>query len=196
MTIEKSMQVENLMLSPRALTVAGIGGTWVVAECMSRHEKSLTADLLDAGFDFFLPLVRTTKTSGRKRFTTFAPLNCLSGYVFASSSLPVEPDYHVPRDLHDFLDAHRSVFGMIEVRPSAQAKLVEELAQLHGAILNTPDFADRFTLKGVTCRVTRGPYVGCEGVVIGEDEGYALLPVTLVGQLVPTRIDVADLSPI
>lgn len=184
------------MLSPRARTVLGIEGTWVVVECASRHEKALAQSLSDAGFDYFLPLVRTVKISGRKRYVTHAPIPGLNGYVFAASAEPLETGYLIPHDLHQFLDSHRSVYGLIEVAGGMQAQLVREMNQLHGMILTNPNFGEHFAVKGRTCRVTSGPFLGMEGVIDESGDGWAILPITILGRLVPTRVPVNVLEPV
>lgn len=184
------------MLSPRAMTVAGIRGTWVVAEVRPRNEKDVTLDLLDAGFDFFLPLVKRITTSHRRRRVHFVPINELSGYVFAASPEPVPAGSQVPPALHQFLVSHNAVFDLIEVHRGYQPTLVRELTELHGAVIRNPHFGDNFVVKGAKCRVRGGPFEGKEGVIDDAGQGWAILPITILGRSVPTRIPVEDLEPL
>jgi transcription antitermination factor NusG len=184
------------MLSPRALTVAGVKGHWVVVECASRHEKRLAQALADAGFDFFLPLVRSVKKSGRTRYVTLAPIPGLNGYVFAASTDPLEDGYLCPRDLFEFLDNHASVYGTIEVSRGAQPQLVREMTELYGMIVNNPSFGEHFAVKGQACRVISGPLQGREGIIDSAGNGWAILPISILKRSVPTKIPVSQLEPI
>jgi transcription antitermination factor NusG len=184
------------MLSPRAMTIPGIGGTWVVVEVRPRNEKDLTLDLLDAGFDFFLPLVKRVTVSHRRRRIHFVPINELSGYVFAASPEEVPAGAMVPPALHQFLASHHAVFDLIEVHRGYQPTLVRELTELHGAVIRNPHFGDNFVVRGAKCRVRSGPFEGKEGVIDDTGQGWAILPITILGRAVPTRIPVEDLEPI
>jgi hypothetical protein len=189
------------MLSPRALTVPGIGGTWVVAKVRPRSEKDVAASLLEKGFDYFLPLrkrVRHYPNSHVKRIQ-FVPLGYLSGFVFCSSHDEVVSGYDVPTDLFYFLDEHTAVGSIVKVPAGAQERLVKELSDIHGDICRNPNWtgdAGELVVKGAKCRVRSGPFMGNEGVIDDTGQGWAILPITILGRAVPTRIPVEDLEPI
>src|SRR4051812_43601518 len=107
-----SAEVVPPMLSPRARTVPGIGGTWCAIRCKTNNEKSLANDLCRAGFDYFLPLIRRVDKS---RHTYFTPPHFLRGLIFASSQDAPEPGYAVPTALHYFLADHHAFYGVIPV---------------------------------------------------------------------------------
>jgi hypothetical protein len=157
------------MLSPLAMTVPGIGGTWCAVRVKSRHEKSLAADMLARGFDYFLPLVKTPNPSGRNLFS-YQPPPFLRGLIFASSQDKPAPGFRIPTELFYFLDAHPSEYGIIEVAPSAQRRFQCELEQIHSRIVNEEITSETFRggfvpVLDQICEVRDGAYRGQKGKV-------------------------------
>jgi hypothetical protein len=185
------------MVAPRAMTIAGLGKvTWIVAEVQPRSEKKLAADLLAAGHDYFLPLIKRVTVSHRRRRVHHVPIEGLGGYVFAASNeLPYE-GHHVGHDLHEFLIGHRAVFDLIEIHTAAQSAFVQELTTLHGAVM-TGMFSDEKKMgPGTACRVKYGPFEGKQGRIDSIGKGWAILPITLLNRKICVEIPVSDLEPI
>ncbi len=183
------------MLSPRARTVPGIGGTWCAIRCKTNNEKSLASDLCRAGFDFFVPLVRRTDKWNR---TTFSPPQFLRGLVFASSQEAPAPGYHLPTRLFYFLDNHHAYYGTIPVSQAAQPQFQRELEQIHFKIV-TGELTDNMTGFAVIdqiCVIRDGAYQGqrvkIERVISSH---RVIVGVTTMGDIRPTEIDVRSLEP-
>jgi transcription antitermination factor NusG len=187
------------MLSPRALTVPGIGGTWCAVRCRSRCEKVLAASLLEAGFDYFLPLV---KHVDKYRRASYSPIQFLRGLVFASSQDTPEPGYAVPTALHYFLRAHHAFYGLIVVSAASQRQFQAELERIYGDIVNkriTSDtyLSESFAVVGQVCKVRDGLYQG-QKVTIDRVISSARVEVEIVtmGDRRPLEIDVEHLEPV
>jgi hypothetical protein len=150
------------MLSPRALTVPGVGGTWCAVRVRPRNEKAFAADMLARGFDFFLPLVKYKDGSRR---TIQAPPVHLRGLIFASSQEKPDEGFHVPTELHYFLIAHPAYYGVITVCQSAQRQFQMELEQIHSDIVRSEKSggyeSGRFTpLLNQVCEIRDGAFRG------------------------------------
>ena len=137
---------------------------------MARH-------LAAAGVKHDLPLVeRITVTRGRKHR---AEIPLLTGYVFLKGE---------KQDAYDAISTKR-VASFIEVRD--EARLEEELRQIHEAIASGLPI-EEFTqiAVGQRARVTKGPLLGTEGVVIEEARRTRLvLHVEILGQGASVEIE-------
>lgn len=184
------------MVPPRALTIPGLGPvSWVVAECLPRSEKEVARDLLNAGFDFFLPLVKKTTVSHRHRRIHYVPIPGLEGYIFAASREMPERGKHITDSLKSFLDDHRAVYDIIEIHTAAQPAFVAEITALHGAVM-TGKLGENPIGPGTRCRVKHGPFEGKEGVIDSLGKGWAMIPISILGRSVTIEIPVDDLEPI
>lgn len=181
------------MLSPRAMTVAGIGGHWVVARVRPRAEKELAGDLRDAGFDYFLPLKRHRTPD---RHVRHLPLQHLARLVFCAAQDAPLPGYNVPTDLFYFLKEHPSCQGMVEVPPARQGQLVRELSEIHHGICLNPEHVDeQFARPGKRVRIKSGAFMGREAEIdtVGK-RCRVTVPVTLLGQTVPLTIAASEVE--
>jgi hypothetical protein len=184
------------MLSPRALTVPGIGGTWCAVRCKPRNEKSLALDMLRAGFDYFLPLVRRVDNW---RHVTYSPPTFLRGLLFASSQDAPEPGYAVPTALHYFLHDHHAFYGLIPVASSAQAQFQRELQEIHFKIV-TGEITDNmlgFAVVGQVCKIRDGAYQG-QTVAIERivSPNRVVVGVVTMGDTRSLEVDARALEPV
>ncbi len=183
------------MLSPRARTVPGIGGTWCALRCKTNNEKSLAYDLCRAGFDFFVPLVKRTDNRNR---VSYSPPHFLRGLVFASSQDAPEPGYAVPTALHYFLADHHAFYGTIPVSQAAQPQFQRELEEIHFKIVTgkLTDNATDFAIVNRICVIRDGPYQGQKVTVERViSSSRVVVGVTTLGDIRPTEIDVRQLEP-
>ena len=181
------------MLSRRALTVAGIGGHWVVAKVRPRAEKELAADLQDAGFDYFLPLKRK-KTADRH--VRYLPLEHLVRNVFCSAQAEPVEGYNVPTELFYFLKEHPACQGMVEVPAGRQDQLVRELSEIHHGVQLNPEHVDeQFVKVGLRIRIKAGAFMGREAVVdaVGK-RCQVTVPITLLGQSVHLVVPASEVE--
>jgi hypothetical protein len=182
------------MLPPRALTVAGIGGTWNIVRVRSRCEKSLAADLLEAGIDYFLPLLKSKDRFGR---VAYSPLEALKGFLFTSTPQTPPEGYFIPPLLQDFLSRHHAFYGFVQTSLSGQARLVTELEQIYSGIVEKRIKVGVSVVKGAKCEVTSGPYRGCVGVVDRVlKKGWAIIDMKTLNQMIPVEVELKDLEPV
>lgn len=184
------------MLSPRAMTVPGIGGYWAAIRCKTNHEKRLASDLLRGGFDYFLPLVQRVD---KWRNVTHAPPMFLRGMVFASCQDDPAPDYAISSKLFYFLIDHASYYGTIAVSRAAQPQFQLELEEIHHKIVTgeLTDSAIGFAIVGQVCRIRDGFGMG-QIVTIDRiiAPGRVEVAMPLMGDLRSYEIDARHLEPV
>lgn len=140
--------------------VESVVGTWWVAQTKPQQEKNLAADLGAAGVDFFLPLVLRNSHKRGKREAVEVPLFPL--YVFFAGG---------PYVRHAAVTTHRttSILAVVD-----QAKFVRQLRGVQIAIGENPKLGLwPKTPTGSRARVTRGPFLGQEGIVEAIRENAA-----------------------
>lgn len=171
-------------LSPRAASVAELRGVWDIVCVRPRHEKSLAWKLLDRGVGYFVPIDRSTRTSGDRLRVRFTPL--LPGYVFVCV-----PDV---RDARWKLAADHGPSVLTFISVPDQGRLVRELGAIHRAVTSGRSFGPDFA-PGRKCRVVSGDFEGMDAEVdaLGK-RGRIHLNVSLLGQRIMFETDVALLE--
>ena len=141
------------LLTPSAATPADLPGRWWIAHTKSRSEKALAWDLTAAGVGYFLPMARRTIFSGGRRRQLLKPL--FPSYVFVCGD-------------DDCRYTTLTTGRASNVLPvTDQPRLVTELTAIHRALLGGPEMdLYPFAAVGRRCRVTAGPLMGVEGVVV------------------------------
>jgi len=129
---------------------------WFALYCMSRQEKVVQADLVEDGYESYLPLMRTKRKWSDRIKWIDEPM--FRGYVFVRVS---------SREYYKVLQ-HRSVLKYIAFggRPSAiPDKQMEALQRAMGENLDYKVTSKHFK-PGQPVLVTAGPMCGCSGEVI------------------------------
>lgn len=187
------------MVGVTADRVADVRGTWAVARVRPRAEKSVVEDLAQAGFDYFLPLVRKIlRRPGHGPETYYVPRPDLHRFVFAASPGAVAPGFAVPTDLFYFLAGHPHVSGMIAVPLAAQPEFVRQLGWVEADVAARPDWRPAVDPHAWRrARVTRGPFMGHEGYVdaVGK-RGRVRVVLETTETAVELDAPVGDLEPI
>lgn len=157
---------------------------WFVLQTKSRQEKALASDLQAKGIEHFLPLVRSVRYYGRRKFMVEMPL--WSGYLFLNGT--VEETYQADRT--------DRVARMLPV--ADQEGLERELSELREAIARGAELkAAPVVRKGTRVEVTAGPFRGICGVVSqGHSHDRMVLQVELIGRAAMLEIDGALLRAI
>lgn len=158
-------------------SVGQLSGQWWVGHTRPRFEKSLAWDLAERGVGYFLPLIERVRFSGGRKRRVLMPL--FPSYVFFCGT---------DEDRHAVMRTDRLVRT---IAVSNQHELREELSQLETAIRSkgTIDLYP-FAAVGSRCRVTSGPFMGIEGVVVSRNETARLvLQVGILGQGAALEID-------
>jgi hypothetical protein len=168
------------VLSPSVSTLADLKGTWWVAHTKSRFEKAFAWDMHHMGIGYFIPLVdRITFSGDRKRHGMLA---LFTGYVFICGTL------------EDRLAALRSDRLCQAMEVPNQQQLIDELLPIEKGLLTGAQL-DPYphTAVGKRCRVTRGPFMGTEGVVLNRRRlPRIILEISVLGVGAAMEID-ADL---
>jgi transcription antitermination factor NusG len=150
---------------------------WMILHTKARQEKAVAKYLSASGIEHDLPLVeRTTITRGRKHRSE-VPL--FSSYIFVKGEK--QAAYNAI--------ATKRVASFIEVND--QARLEEELAAIHLALQSGFEVEEFPKLAiGSRARVTKGPLLGVEGVVIQEARRTCLvLHVEMLGRGAAVEIE-------
>ena len=150
---------------------------WMILHTKARQEKAVARFLAAGGIEHDLPLVeRVTVTRGRKHRSE-VPL--FSSYVFVKGEKQAAYD----------AIATKRVASFIEVND--QTRLESELAAIHLALESGLEVEEFPKLAiGSSARVTKGPLLGVEGIVIEEARRTCLvLHVEMLGRGAAVEIE-------
>jgi len=169
---------------PEGLAIAQFIGRWWVAHTRSRNEKALAHDLLARQISYFLPMSWNIRRHRHRAFKALLPV--FSGYLFFCGT---------EADRLAVLKTNR-VAGIIDVVD--QPKLVAELSQIEQALRSgVPLLPHRYIKEGQWCRVTAGPLMGLEGIMIqAKNLARLVLQVDMLGQATYVEIDMRMIEPI
>ena len=170
------------VLAPDVESLADLEGTWWVAYTKANFEKSFAWDLNSRGIGYFLPMYEYTDSYRRHGMKLLFP-----SYVFFCGSN--EDRYTALRT--------RRLFQVVDVPD--QSGLISQLTAIEKA-LSCRVVLDVYPNApvGTRSRITSGPMMGTEGVVVETDDQKArmVLEVTILGQGTAIEIDTDLLKPI
>ncbi|MBN2376019.1 MAG: UpxY family transcription antiterminator [Sedimentisphaerales bacterium] len=172
------------ILYPEQSQLAQINGCWWVAHTKARNEKVLAWQLLKWNIAYFLPMREKVRVRKGRRHRPILPL--FSGYVFFCGDEDAR---------YKALTTNR-IANVIEVKD--QVLLVRELEQINQALQSKTKLDPYpFLKKGDLCRVTAGPLVGMEGIMVRKRNNAKLvLNVAILGQAAAMEIDADLLEPL
>lgn len=176
---------ENPPISyPEGLSIAQFSGRWWVAHTRSRNEKALAHDLLARGIGYFLPMTWNIRRHRNRTFKALLPV--FTGYLFFCGN---------EADRVTVLKTNR-VAGVIDVVD--QARLIAELSWIEQALRSgVPLLPHRYLKEGQWCRVTAGPLIGLEGIMVqAKNVTRLVLQVDMLGQAAYVDIDIRMVEPI
>ena len=157
---------------------------WIVLRTKPRQEKAVGRFLEAKGTKYYLPLVPRVALFRGRKLVSEVPL--FPGYVFLAGEL---------QEAYDAI-ATKRVCQLLEV--GDQRRFVEELDQIRCALANAGVLdLYPFAVAGTRCRVTRGPFIGIEGVItdrLGPDR--LVLQLAMLGQGAALEIDIEFLEPL
>ena len=173
------------ILTPQVESLTELHGTWWVAHTKPRFEKAFAWDMISYGIGYFLPMREKVIFSGGRKRRVMIPL--FTSYVFICGT---------ELDRYTALTTNR-LCQTIEVFD--QEGLISELAAIEKALLNKAvlDIYPHLPI-GNRCRITSGPMMGTEGVVVERKDAKArmVLEITILGQGAVMEIDADLLEPI
>jgi transcription antitermination factor NusG len=162
---------------PEDKSISDFTGVWWVVHTKSRNEKALAQDLISSDINYFLPMSWRVRHQRGRKIRSLLPL--FSGYLFFCG----EENQRI-----SLLKTNR-VANLIEVKD--QGKLVDELLQIAQALAAGADLRPhQYISAGKRCRVTAGPLLGLEGIVIRSKSGaHLVLQVDILGQATSVEIE-------
>ena len=169
------------ILTSKVESLAELTGTWWIAHTKARFEKVFAWDMLSRGIGYFLPMWEKVIFSGGRKRRVMMPL--FTSYVFFCGT---------DEDRYRAMATNR-LCQAIEVFD--QDRLVQELTRIEKALVSKAIIDHYPHLPvGSRCRITSGPMMGTEGVVIERNNTKArmVLEVTILGRGALIEID-ADL---
>ncbi len=155
---------------------------WWVLHGQARNEKVIARELLEHNACFYLPLVDVRHTYAKSKVSFRVPL--FPGYVFLSGG---------PSELETARRTNR-VANILAV--DDQPRLRQELTQIYCAVRTgkTIELYPKIQ-AGELCRITHGPLMGTEGVVIRNGHGCRMyLSVTMLGQCAVVEVEASCLE--
>jgi hypothetical protein len=170
---------------PQERSIADFQGTWWVAHTRSRNEKAVAWLMAGKDIQYFLPM--SWKVSRKKGRTVRSLLPVFSSYLFFCGQ---------EIDRLEALKTNR-VATIIPVFD--QARLVSQLLPIEKALLAGKTLLPHEYLKaGQKCKVTAGPLMGTEGIVVrhGEKKMRLVLAIEMLGQATSVEIDTEMLEPV
>lgn len=172
------------ILTPAVRSLTELNGTWWAARTKARFEKAFAWDMFNHGIGYFLPMREKITFSGGRKRHVMAPL--FTSYVFFCGTAS---------DRYTAMTTNR-LCQTIEVVD--QDGLIEDLARIEKALLSKAviDNYPRLPVGG-RCRISSGPMMGTEGVVIQRKDAKArmVLEITFLGQGVVVEVDADLLEP-
>lgn len=161
---------------PESRAIADFEGTWWVAHTKARNEKALAWQLASKAVPYFLPMHWKVSKSRGRTFRSLLPL--FPGYLFFCG----DDDARL-----EVLKTNRTAnILIVENQPT----LVEELTPIETLLqLGKPVIPHDYIKVGQQCRVTAGPLMGTEGIVIETPtETRLVLQVDMLGQAASVEI--------
>ncbi len=161
---------------PEDRSIAEFEGAWWVAHTKSRNEKALATQLVKKEVPYFLPMHWKVSKSRGRTIRSLLPL--FPGYLFFCG----DDDARL-----EVLKTNRTAsILMVE----NQRRLIEELTPIETLLhLNKPVIPHDYIKVGQKCRVTAGPLMGAEGIVVEtQKETRLVLQVDMLGQAASVEI--------
>jgi transcriptional antiterminator NusG len=144
---------------------------WVVLWTQSRCERLVTDQLRAAGFDAFLPTMRTWSRQRGTRKTIDVPM--FPGYVFLAHAM----------DKRSYIDVVKTR-GLVKILGESWDRLatvdpaeIETIKRI--AASDVPVLAHAYLREGQQVRITHGPLAGVQGVLVRSDAARGLLVVSV-----------------
>ncbi len=173
------------ILSAGFESIVDFEGTWWVAHTKARFEKVFAWDLSGYDINYFLPMRQKITFSGGRKRRVMVPL--FTSYVFFCGT---ETDRYMAMTTNRLCQT-------IDVVD--QESLILQLSAIEKALLSKSilDVYPNLSV-GTPCRITSGPLIGTEGVVIERknEKARMVLEVTILGQGAIIEVDSDLLEPI
>ncbi|MBZ5556533.1 MAG: hypothetical protein LAO77_04590 [Acidobacteriia bacterium] len=155
------------------------------------HAERLVHDQLSArGFELFLPTVNVWSRRGGARHLVSLPM--FPGYLFLRHAMDKSSHVEV-RKARGLVRILGEGWDRLAPIPDAQIEAIQNLLAA-----NLPVMPHAFVRVGRRVRVTHGPLIGVEGILVRTqpDKGLFVISVDLLQQSVAVVVDCTDVAPI
>lgn len=161
---------------PEEKSICDFQGDWWVAHTKARNEKALAHQLVQRDVSYFLPMHWKVSKSRGRTIRSLLPL--FPGYLFFCGD---------DDDRLEVLKTNRTA-NILPVQD--QQLLVDELAPIETVLqLGKTVLPHDYVKVGQKCRVTAGPLMGTEGIVVETPKEMRLvLQVDMLGQAASVEI--------
>ena len=175
------MQFAHPLTEDRTATQAAPQGNaqWFALSVAPRHEKKVSCQLEQKGYETFLPLYRRQHLYGRRSREFQLPL--FPGYLFCRTDPGLRLPVLTTPGVLQFLGAGKTPSPIADDEVGAI-----QIAARAGIRMEPHNYWD----KGQRVRIVRGPLTGLEGMVADADKPLRLvLSITLIQRSVLLEID-------
>lgn len=161
---------------PEDRSIADFKGDWWVAHTKSRNEKALAVQLVKKDIPYFLPMHWKVSKSRGRTIRSLLPL--FPGYLFFCG----DDDARL-----EVLKTNRTANILLV---DNQRRLIEELVPIETLLtLGKTVLPHDYVKVGQKCKVTAGPLMGTEGIVVETPkETRLVLQVDMLGQAASVEI--------
>ena len=161
---------------------------WFAIQTRSRHEKRVTADLVEKAVQAFLPLCNTERQWSDRRKVVDAPL--FPGYVFVR--LAPGPQARVPVLRTNGVISFLGVRGAAVPIPESEISAIRTVLRENAAVAPHP-----FLELGQRVRICKGSLDGVEGILTAMDGKKRLVvSIQLIQRAVAVRITGYAVAPV
>ncbi len=161
---------------PEEKVIAEFVGQWWVAHVKARNEKAMAWQLAGKGVPYFLPMIWKVARKHGRTIRSLLPL--FPGYIFFCGGE------------NERLEALKTNRTAAILQVVDQGRLVRELTPIETLLkLGKTVLPHDYLKVGQRCRVTAGPLMGAEGLIIQTPNQMRLvLQVEMLGQAASVEI--------
>ncbi|MFN3533714.1 MAG: UpxY family transcription antiterminator [Candidatus Brocadia sp.] len=160
---------------------------WFAVHTRSRHEKQVDSFLKEKRIDSFLPLIKTP--SRRKDRVKFVDIPLFKGYLFVKIPLCNVCEVINTRGVVRIIGTDR--FTPIPI----PEKQVNDIKLLVNSNIKLDPY--KYLATGTRIRVTSGPLVGIEGILLEKKANYrVVVSIDLLQRSASAEVCIADIEPI
>lgn len=155
---------------------------WFVIHTKPRWEKKLADYCYKREINYYLPLQKSIKVYGKRKVIFNKPL--FPGYTFVKCTLNDKP----------ILLRSGSIVRFIKVPD--ELELLNDLNNIYNTL--SPDIPvepHAYVKEGYTVKITKGPYIGVEGIVLDVDNpSEVIVGIHLIQQAVCIKVDPTEME--
>lgn len=175
--------VPDVQTSVQARAPEPAGAQWYALYTRSRCEQLVCDQLAAKGFHPFLPKVQVWSRRGGIRCAISVPI--FPSYLFLHHAMNKE-SYIEVRKARGLVRILGERWDRLAIVPEDEIRAIQTVLRTHLPVQSHP-----YLQEGQRVRITRGPLVGVEGILVGSKAGKGLLvlSVDLLQRSVAVEVD-------